>query len=109
MDILNEIIEVSNQIVDTLDEHEFFEENVFIERLQLKRNFQTAMQRKWEQEDNMFLTDTEFLKVCNDTMEANISTTIMDLVEQGALDMSVNPNGEILYSNNKNFKWDTNE
>ena len=33
----------------------------------------------------------------------------MDLVEQGALDMSVNPDGEILYSNNKNFKWDTNE
>ena len=34
MDILNEIIEVSNEIIDTLDEHEFFEENVFIERLQ---------------------------------------------------------------------------
>ena len=105
MDILNEIIEVSNQMIDTLDEHGFFEENVFIERLELKRNFQTAMQRKWEQEDNMFLTNTEFLKVCNNTMETNISTTIMDLVEQGALDMSVNPDGEILYSNNKNFNF----
>ena len=106
MDILNEIIEVSNEIVDRLDEREFFEENIFIERLQLKRNFQIAMQRKWEQEDNMFLTDTEFLKVCNDTMEANISTTIMDLVEKGALNMSVNPNGEILYSSNKKFNFD---
>ena len=106
MDILNEIIEVSNEIVDTLDEREFFEENIFIGRLQLKRNFQIAMQRKWEQEDNMFLTNTEFLKVCNDTMETNISTTIMDLVEKGALNMSVNPNGEILYSNNKNFNFD---
>jgi hypothetical protein len=109
MDILNEIIEESNQIIDTMDEHEFFEENLFIERLQLKRNFQIAMQRKWEQDDNMFLTDTEFLKVCNDTMEENISTTIMDLVEKGALDMSVNPDGEILYSNNKDVKLDVYE
>jgi hypothetical protein len=105
MDILSEIIELSTEMVNSLEEDGFFEENVFIERLQLKRNFQTAMQRKWEQEDNMFLTDTEFLKVCNDTMESNISTTIMDLVEQGALDMSVNPDGEILYSNNKNFNF----
>jgi hypothetical protein len=106
MDILNEIIEVSNQIIDTLDEHEFFEENVFIERLQLKRNFQITMQRKWEQENNMFLTDAEFLKVCNETMEVTINNTIMDLVDKGALDMSVNEDGEILYSNNKNFNYD---
>ena len=105
MDILNEIIEVSHNMIDTLDENGFFENNPFIERLPLKRKLQEAMQRKWEQEDNMFLTNTEFLKVCNDTMEVNISTTIMDLVEQGALDMSVNPDGEILYSNNKNFNF----
>jgi len=109
MDILNEIIEVSNQIIDTLDENEFFDENIFIERLQLKRNFQITMQRKWEQENEMYLSDEEFLKVCNETMEAGVSTTIMDLVEKGALIMSVNADGEILYSNNKNFKWDTHE
>ena len=106
MDILNEIIEVSNQIIDTLDENEFFDENVFIERLKLKRNFQIAMQRKWEQENEMYLSDDEFLKVCNETMEVCVNNTIMDLVDKGALDMSVNANGEILYSNNKNFNWD---
>ena len=105
MDILNEIIEVSNEIIDTLDEHEFFEENVFIERLQLKRNFQTAMQRKWEQENEMYLSDEEFLKVCHTTMESCINNTIMDMVDKGALDMSVNADGEILYSNNKNFNF----
>lgn len=105
MDILNEIIEVSNQIIDTLDENEFFDENVFIERLKLKRNFQIAMQRKWEQENEMYLSDDEFLKVCNETMEACVNNTIMDLVDKGALDMSVNANGEILYSNNKNFNF----
>jgi hypothetical protein len=30
---------------------------------------------------------------------------VLDLVEKGALDMSVNPDGEILYSNNKNFNF----
>ena len=105
MQILSEIIEVSDEMVNSLQEDGFFEEHQFIDRIPLKRALQIAMQRKWEQEDNMFLTDTEFLKVCNDTMEVNISTTIMDLVEQGALDMSVNPDGEILYSNNKNFNF----
>ena len=105
MDILSEIIEASNEMIDALEETDFFVETPFVDRIPLKRALQIAMQRKWEQEDNMFLTDTEFLKVCNDTMEVNISTTIMDLVEQGALDMSVNPDGEILYSNNKNFNF----
>lgn len=107
MDILNEIIEVSNQMIDTLDENEFFEENVFIERLKLKRNIQAAMQRKWEQQNEMYLSDEEFVSVCNETMEACVNNTIMDLVEKGALDMSVNENGEILYSNNKNFDFDS--
>lgn len=107
MDILSEIIEVSNQMIDTLDENEFFDENVFIERLALKRNIQTAMQRKWEQENEIYLSDEEFVKVCNQTMENCVNDTIMELVEKGALDMSVNPDGEILYSNNKNYNWDT--
>lgn len=107
MDILSEIIEVSNQMIDTLDENEFFDENVFIERLPLKRNIQTAMQRKWEQQNEMYLSDEEFVMVCNETMENCVNNTIMDLVEKGALDMSVSPDGEILYSNNKNYNWDT--
>jgi hypothetical protein len=107
MDILSEIIEVSNQMIDTLDENEFFDENVFIERLPLKRNLQTAMQRKWEQQNEMYLSDEEFVMACNETMENCINNTIMDLVDKGALDMSVSPDGEILYSNNKNYNWDT--
>jgi hypothetical protein len=55
----------------------------------------------------MYLSDEEFVNVCNETMEACVNTTIMDLVEKGALDMSVNENGEILYSNNKNFDFDS--
>lgn len=106
MDILNEIIEASNQMVDVLDETGFFDETPFVNRIPLKRALQIAMQRKWEQEDDMFLNDAEFLDVCKQVSADGIGKTIGDLVDKGALDMSVNEDGEILYSANKNFKWD---
>jgi hypothetical protein len=62
------------------------------------------MQRKWEQEGEMLLSDTEFIDVCNDVSAEGISTTIGDLVDKGALDMSIDENGEINYSVNENFK-----
>jgi len=109
MDILNEIIEISTEMINTLEESGFFEEHEFIDRLPLKRALQIAMQRKWEQEDDMLLTDNEFLDVCNIVSNNGIAETIEDLVDKGALNMSVNKDGEILYSANKDFKWDENE
>lgn len=106
MDILNEIIEVSNQMIDSLEENDFFVEAPFIDRIPLKRALQIAMQRKWEQENEMYLTDTEFLEICKKVSADCISKTIGDLVDKGALDMSINENGEILYSANKDFQFD---
>ncbi len=106
MEILSEIIEVSNQMIDTLDEAGFFDENVFIQRLPLKRKLQVAMQRKWEQESDMILTDNEFISICNETLEESVANTIEGLVDKGALDMSVDSNGDILYSRNKDFNSD---
>ena len=106
MDILPEIITLSNEMIDLLDEAQFFEGNPFIERLPLKRKLQEAMQRKWEQEGDMFLTDKEFLEVCQNVSNTGIGKTIEDLVDKGALNMSVNADGEILYSANKDFQFD---
>ena len=106
MDILNEIIEVSNQIIDTLEENDFFIENPFIEQIPLKRALQIRMQRKWEQEEEMFLDDEEFLEVCQNVSNNEIANTIETLVDKGALNMSVNEDGEILYSANKDFQFD---
>lgn len=106
MDILSEIIEVSNQIVDTLEETEFFEENLFIDRIPLKRALQIAMQRKWEQTEEMMLTDDEFLEVCNEVNANSIGKTIEDLVDKGALNMSIAEDGEILYSANKDYQFE---
>jgi hypothetical protein len=106
MQILTEIIEISNQIVDTLDENGFFDEHIFVERLPLKIALQEKMQRKWEQENEMILTDSEFLQVCNEVNGNSIAKTIADLVEKGAVNVSINENGEIIYSANKEFNTD---
>lgn len=106
MDILSEIIEVSNQIIDTLEENDFFIENPFIEQIPLKRALQIRMQQKWEQEEDIFLTDDEFLDVCQSVSNNEIANTIESLVDKGALNMSVNEDGEILYSANKDYEWE---
>jgi hypothetical protein len=106
MDILSEIIEVSNQLIDTLDENDFFIENPFIEQIPLKRALQIRMQQKWEQDEEIFLSDDEFLEVCQNVSNNEIANTIEVLVDKGALNMSVNEDGEILYSANKDFQFD---
>ena len=109
MDILSEIIEVSNQLIDTLDENDFFVENPFIEQIPLKRALQIRMQQKWEQEEEIFLSDDEFLEVCQNVSNNEIANTIEALVDKGALNMSVNEDGEILYSANKDYQFDDEE
>ena len=106
MEILNEIIEASNHMIDALEESGFFVDAPFIDRIPLKRGLQIAMQRKWEQEDDMFLNDEEFLEICQNVSNSGIGKTIEDLVDKGALNMSVNEDGEILYSANKDFQFD---
>jgi hypothetical protein len=54
----------------------------------------------------MLLTDKEFLEVCQSVSNKSIGKTIEDLVDRGALNMSVNEDGEILYSANKDFQFD---
>jgi hypothetical protein len=106
MQILSEIIEVSDEMVNSLQEDGFFEEHQFIDRIPLKRALQIAMQRKWEQENDMILTDKQFLEVCQNVSNNGIGKTIENLVDKGALNMSVNKDGDILYSANKDYKFE---
>ena len=106
MEILSEIIEISDEMVNSLEEDGFFEEHQFIDRIPLKRALQIAMQRKWEQENDMILTDKQFLEVCQNVSNNGIGKTIEDLIDKGALNLSVNKDGEILYSANKDYKFE---
>jgi hypothetical protein len=109
MDILSEVIEVSNEIIETLEENDFFLENPFVEQIPLLRALQIRMQQKWEQEGEIFLDDEEFFEVCQNVSNNEIGKTIEDLVDKGALDMSINEDGEILYSANKDFQFEKDE
>jgi hypothetical protein len=106
MDILPEIIALSNEMIDTLDEAEFFEGNPFIERLPLKRKLQITMQRKWEQEGDMYLNDIECEMVMQEVLNDSVGDTIESLVDKGALNMNIDTDGTILYKVNKDFNFD---
>ena len=106
MDILPEIIEVTNDMIDTLDESGFFENNPFIERLPLKRKLQYLMQRRWEEFDDYRLSWEEVENVMKEVVNDSVAKSIEDLVDKGALDMSIGADGEIRYSANKDFNID---
>ena len=106
MDILPEIIEVTNELIDALDENGFFENNPFIQRLPLKRKLQNLMQRRWEEFDDYHLTWEEVEGVMQDVLHDSISNTLEDLVDKGAINMSISGSGEIVYSANKDFNFD---
>lgn len=105
MQILSEIIEISNEMIDTLDSEGFFNEtgNPFVERLPLKIILQNRMQRKWEEQNEMLLTEDEFIECVQSTTTESINNTLGGLVEKGALNMGVRVDGEIVYSANKDF------
>ena len=98
MDILTEIIETSDNMVEVLKEDGFFDEQLLIRPSDLRVALQIKMQRKWEQENDMYLNDTEFLDVCNELMSENISKGLSDLIDSGHVEVAVDPNGELVYS-----------
>jgi hypothetical protein len=98
MDILTEIIETSDNMVEVLKEDGFFDEQLLIHPSDLRVALQIKMQRKWEQENDMYLNDTEFLDVCNELMTENISKGLSDLIDSGHVEVAVNPDGELVYS-----------
>lgn len=106
MEILPEIIEVTNEMIDTLDENGFFQNNPFIERLPLKRKLQNLMQRRWEEFDDYRLSWNEVEDVMQDVLNDTVSKTLEDLVDKGAINMSVSEEGDIIYSTNKDFDFE---
>jgi hypothetical protein len=98
MNILTEIIEVSDEIIDTLKEENFFEETPFINELGLKRELQRHMQYNWEQTNSMHLNDDQFLEIVNGLITDGISVGLSDLIESGHVKTGVNSDGELVYS-----------
>lgn len=103
MQILPEIIETSDRMVDVLEQNEFFSDNPMLDSAGLKYALQVAMQRKWEQTEEMILSDKEFLDICNEEAQRNITETLESLLDKGAIEMGIGEDGEIRYSPKPGF------
>lgn len=97
MDILTEIVELSHEIVDALSMEGFFSEQPFIKPSDLRNELQIQMQRNWEQDDFLGLTDTQFEDACVAISQDRISIALADLVSEGYVSTSVNEDGELVY------------
>lgn len=98
MNILTEIIEKSDEIVDILNQTNFFDDYPFVDEGVFKYRLQVAMQRKWEQADDMNLTSEEFIILVRAVSSEGISDTINEMCEKNLLRMAVNPKGELVYT-----------
>ncbi len=98
MNILTEIIEKSDEIVDTLIQTNFFDDYPFIEEGVFRYRLQVAMQRKWEQADDMNLNSKEFIALVKAVSSDGIAETINQMCEKDLLRMAVNPKGELVYT-----------
>lgn len=100
MNILLEIVEKSDDIITLLDSNGFFDKNIFCPRARLKIELQIKMQKKWEQENDMHLSSTEFEQVISEINREELSETLFDLVDKKLLKLSINGNGKLIYSLN---------
>lgn len=98
MNILTEIIEKSYEIVDILNQTNFFDDYPFVDEDVFKYRLQVAMQRKWEQADDMNLNSEEFIILVRAVSSEGISDTINEMCEKNLLRMAVNPKGELVYT-----------
>jgi len=98
MNILTEIIEKSDEIVDILNQTNFFDDYPFVDEKVFKYRLQVAMQRKWEQVDDMNLTSEEFIILVRVVSSDGIAETINEMCEKDLLRMAVNPKGELVYT-----------
>jgi hypothetical protein len=98
MNILTEIVEKSDEIVDVLNQTNFFDDYPFIDEKVFKYRLQVAMQRKWEQSDDMNLSSNEFIKLVKTVSSDGIAETINEMCEKDLLRMAVNPKGELVYT-----------
>jgi hypothetical protein len=98
MNILTEIIEKSDEIVDILNQTNFFGDYPFVDEDVFKYRLQVAMQRKWEQTDDMNLSSEEFIILVRVVSSDGIAETINQMCEKDLLRMAVNPKGELVYT-----------
>ena len=107
MDILHEIIETADNIMNELEQSDFYEQYIFCDPFKLRRELEIQMQRNWERLDDIHLSDEQLMEVINKVTTEGINKTFGDMVMDGTIVMdSVDGNGEILYKINPEIDID---
>lgn len=102
MNTLNEIIETTDNIMSVLVDAEFFYLNEFVDGLSVRTKLETQMQRNWEQKDDMYLTDEQFMDIIRESLlEAyDIHSTYAFINGLWTAD-SLDSNGKLVYKINE--------
>lgn len=107
MDILHEIIETADNIMNELEQSDFYEQYIFCEPFKLRRELEMQMQRNWEQIEDIHLSDEQIMEIIQKVTTEGINKTFGDMVMDGTIVMdSVDGNGEILYKINPEIDID---
>ena len=105
MNILTEIIEIADSIMTELENQNFFDQFVFCDPLDLRREMEIQMQRNWEQEGDIHMTDSQFVELVEKVTKLGIEGTVNKAFEDGLIVMdSIDKNGEVLYKLNPDIK-----
>ena len=81
----------------------FYEQFIHCDKFKLRREFETQMQRNWEQSENIQLSEEQMLKIISRVTSEAMDDAFSKMIMSGELEFdSVDSNGELLYRlNNK--------
>ncbi len=107
MNILTEITELADQMLLELLETGFFNENVFVDALELKRKMEIQMQYNWEQIEDIHLSETQLIDIIKEVHREGIIKTMDTLyMDEILVADSIDTNGEIVYKLNPEINID---
>jgi hypothetical protein len=101
MDISNEIMETADNIMGRLQEHGFYEQHLYCDPFKLRTELELQMQFNFIQNDDIFITDEQFIAIIDKLTIESIDNEISEMIIDGTITMdSVDTNGEIVYKLN---------
>ncbi len=107
MNILTEITELADQMLLELLETGFFNENVFVDALELKRKMEIQMQYNWEQIEDIHLSETQLIDIIKEVHREGIIKTMDTLyMDEILVADSIDKDGEIVYKLNPEINID---
>lgn len=107
MNILTEITELADQILLELVEGGFFNENVFVDALELRRRMEIQMQYNWEQIEDIHLSENQLMDIIKEVHTDGIHRTFEKMyVDELLIADSINKDGEIIYKINPEIDID---